>query len=301
MPVLLRETLRWLHPSADETLVDCTVGFGAHASEFLKRAGAGARLIGLDVDGAELTRTRKRLAAPNISFHHANYSQIAEVLKAEGLETCDVIFADLGVSSMQVDDATRGISYKHADAPLDMRMDSRLKVTATQLLATLPEQELSDALADLADETDHQRIASWIVAQRGIMPLDRTGQLTRLIMDAKGLSEKTWRSSASTRYGDIHPAAQTFQALRMLVNHELDSLGELLSIAPKLLSGGGRIGIISFHSGEDRMVKRAFRQGRSSGVYESISEKVIMPRPAEVRANPRSASAKFRWAQKSTD
>ena len=298
IPIMVREVLKLLAPRPGEIVADCTVGFGGHALQFASRIGPTGRLIGTDVDGPQLARTRRRLAsAPaQISLHHANYTQIADILGAEGIDGCDVLFADLGVSGMQIDDAASGISYKHDDAPLDMRMDARLARTAADVLATIPEDQLSRALRDLGDEPDHQRIAEWIVVQRYALPISRTGQLIRLIFDAKGLSKKNWRDQPSTRYGALHPAARTFQALRILVNDELAHLRRLLEIAPTCLRPGGRIGIISFHSGEDRLVKRAFRQGREADVYQRISPKPIVPQAPEVRANRRSASAKFRWA-----
>lgn len=267
--------------------------------EFIKRIGPTGRLIGMDVDGLELAYAEKRLKpgpAP-VSLHHVNYTGIAEVLRTEGIAGCDIIFADLGVSSMQVDDPARGISYKHDDAPLDMRMDGRSRPTAADLLTTIGEGELSRALWELSDEPDHERIANWIVQQRGVLPITRTSQLIRLIFHAKGLTDKSWRGHPATRYGRLHPAARTFQALRILVNDELTHLRRLLEVAPTCLGPGGRIGTISFHSGEDRLVKRAFRQGLRCGLYQQAASKVIVPGSGEIRANPRSASAKFRWAR----
>jgi 16S rRNA (cytosine1402-N4)-methyltransferase len=198
---------------------------------------------------------------------------------------------------MQVDDPRRGISYKE-DGLLDMRMDNRLPHTGAELLATLDRAELSRALWELADERDHEKIAQWIVAQREAAPITRVQQLVRLVFDAKGLSRKKWREDPSTRYGELHPAARTFQALRILVNDELNNLRKLLRVAPLCLRPGGRIGIISFHSGEDRLVKEALRYGWNAHVYAVFSHGPIRPGASEVRANPRSASAKFRWAIK---
>lgn len=298
VPVLLREVLQALNPREGDVVVDCTVGFGGHASEFIRRIGPTGRLIGLDVDGPELARTRERLAREGLpcSLHHASYTQVAEVLAREGLAGCDILFADVGVSSMQVDDPARGISYKHDDAPLDMRMDSRLKRTAADILAEISRDDLAEALRDLADEPDAQRIADWIVLQRGVTPLTRTGQLIRLTLNAKGLTERTWRDSPLTRFGQLHPAALTFQALRILVNQELDSIAALLELAPRVLVPGGRVGIISFHNGEDRLVREALARGLEAGLYRSLSPEAIAPSPAEARANWRSTSAKLRWA-----
>jgi len=199
---------------------------------------------------------------------------------------------------MQIDDPERGMSYKH-EGPLDLRMDDRLRQTGADLLNSLSEEELADALRDLADEPDHSKIARTIVTRRSVQPITRTSQLVQLILDAKGLDPKTWRrQQQASQAGSLHPAARTFQALRILVNDELGALREFLRIAPYCLRPGGRIGIISFHSGEDRLVKRSFRDGVRNGTYESAAPDVIVPQPEEVRSNPRSASAKFRWAIK---
>jgi 16S rRNA (cytosine1402-N4)-methyltransferase len=173
---------------------------------------------------------------------------------------------------MQVDNADRGISYKN-DGPLDMRMDKRLESTGADLLMTLSEEDLSKALWELSDEPDHARIAEWIVNQRRVMPITQVSQLVRLVFNSKGITERTWQKQQKTsRFGSLHPAARTFQALRILVNDEMKSLKTLLTTAPSCLRPGGRIGIISFQSGEDRLVKEAFSQGSADGSYEAISK-----------------------------
>jgi 16S rRNA (cytosine1402-N4)-methyltransferase len=300
VPVLLEEVMEWLRPAPGEVVVDCTVGYGGHTLEFMKRIGPAGRLVALDVDAAELERTRQRLSRENVpvSFHRGNFAGLGKVLSREKLDGFDIIFADLGVSSMQIDNPERGMSYKH-EGPLDLRMDDRLKQTGEDLLNSLSEEELANALSELADEPDHRKIARMIVARRAVQPITQTTQLVEVILDAKGLNAKTWRKQQQAEgLGTLHPAARTFQALRILVNDELGSLRELLRIAPYCLRPGGRIGIISFHSGEDRLVKQSFRDGVRNGTYESAARDVIAPRPEEVRSNPRSASAKFRWAIK---
>ncbi len=300
VPVLVEEVMEWLGPAPGEVVVDCTVGYGGHALEFMRRVGPAGRLIALDVDAAELERTRQRLSKENVpvSFHHSNFAGIAKVLNKEKLDGFDVIFADLGVSSMQIDDPERGMSYKH-EGPLDLRMDDRIRQTGADLLNSLSEEELANTLWELADEPDHRRIARMIVARRAEQPIARTSQLVQIVFDAKSLDARTWRrQQQASESGTLHPAARTFQALRILVNNELGSLKELLRVAPYCLRPGGRIGIISFHSGEDRVVKQSFREGIRTGTYESISRDVIVPQPEEIRTNPRSASAKFRWAIK---
>jgi 16S rRNA (cytosine1402-N4)-methyltransferase len=233
--------------------------------------------------------------AASIRTFHRNFAGLPAALAEAGVGQADIIFADLGVSSMQVDDPARGISYKAA-GPLDMRMDDRLARTGADLLATMSKHDLSRALLELSDEPDHAKIAQWIVNQRQVQPITQAEELVRLVMAAKGTTPKAWKKSAD--YHDLHPAARTFQALRILVNDELGALRELLRVAPDCLRPGGRIGIISFHSGEDRLVKAAFRDGLLAGVYAAISEHVIRPSQQEVRDNPRSSSAKFRWARK---
>jgi len=302
VPVLVGEVLEALAPRPGDVVADCTVGYGGHAAEFIRRIGPGGRLVGFDVDGQELERTAKRLqplaeqADVTLSLHPMNFAGLAAVLAEAGLDGCDVILADLGISSMQVDDPDRGVSYKH-DGPLDMRMDRRLKRTGADLLAALSQQELSAALWELSDEEDHAKIAHWIVAQREVQPIATTGQLARLVLNAKGFSPRS-RKRPWEVPGGLHPAAKTFQALRILVNDELGSLAQLLRVAPSCLHRGGRIGIISFHSGEDRLAKQAFCQGLRDGTFSAVSEHVIRPTAQEAAVNPRSASAKFRWARK---
>ncbi len=298
VPILVGEVMACLQPGPGDVVVDCTLGYGGHAREFLKRIAPGGKLIGLDVDAAELERTRARLGQTDVpvSFHRSNFGGIAKVLGQENLEGCDILFADLGVSSMQIDNPERGMSYKH-EGPLDMRMDDRLKRTGTDVLNSLSEDELAKMLWELADEPDHHRIARQIVARRAVEPITRTTQLVQVVFAAKGLDPKVWRRQRrAATSGSLHPAALTFQALRIFVNDELGALRQLLRVAPYCLRPGGRIGIISFHSGEDRLVKQAFREGVRTSVYTAAAEEVITPGAQEIRSNPRSASAKFRWA-----
>jgi 16S rRNA (cytosine1402-N4)-methyltransferase len=287
-----------LNPQPGQIVADCTLGYGGHAQEFIRRIGPTGRLIGFDLDGVELEKTRGRLGrlGTPLTVYHKNFAGIANVLREEQIDGYDIIFADLGVSSMQIDDPRRGISYKH-DGPLDMRMDERTKRTGADLLASLSHQELSKALLDLSDEPDHDLIARMIVAQRAVQPITQTSQLIRLVLNAKGFTEKTWKKQQKqSGFGSLHPAARTFQALRILVNDELSALKELLRVAPYCLRPGGRIGIISFHSGEDRLVKQSFRSGFEQGMYASTSKDALVPRIHEKMQNPRCASAKFRWA-----
>ena len=298
IPVLTKEVLEYLKPMQGEVVIDCTVGHGGHALEFIKRIGPNGKLIGLDVDSTELERTRQRLSEVStpVSFYYSNFAGISNVLGKEKLDGYDIIFADLGISSMQIDNPDRGFSYKYK-GPLDMRMDDRLKQNASDLLNSLSEEKLAKAFLELADEPDHKEIASQIIIERTERTITETGQLVDIIFDAKGIDQKAWRQQRRTdKIKSLHPAARVFQALRMLVNDELGCLRELLRVAPYCLRPGGRIGIISFHSGEDRIVKHSFRDGVKNGTYLSISESVIMPEKEEINSNPRSKSAKFRWA-----
>jgi 16S rRNA (cytosine1402-N4)-methyltransferase len=301
VPVLMREILDALAPKSGDIVADCTLGFGGHAGEFLRRISPGGKLVGFDLDEQQLQRTRQRLEAigaeASMSLRHSNYAGLAGAMAEENIDGFDIVFADLGVSSMQVDDPQRGFSYKHENAPLDMRMDARTQRSAADVLASIDVKTLSDALWEYADEEDHDKIAQWIVQQRQVRPIARTGDLTRLILNAKGFSTRGRRKPWQVP-GGLHPAAKTFQALRILVNDELGSLRQLLRVLPVCLKAGGRAGIISFHSGEDRLVKNAFREGLRSGVFEAASEDVIRPTGREVHDNPRSSSAKFRWARK---
>lgn len=311
VPILLNEVMDGLRPATGEVVADCTLGYGGHATEFLRRIGPAGRLIGFDVDAAQIEKTHVRLAEAvpdgKVSLHRANFAGIGNVLGPEGIEGYDIVFADLGVSSMQIDDPSRGFSYKH-DGPLDMRMDNRARRGAADLLATMTVEELSAALRELADEPDHAQIARRIVEHRARRPLRRTFELSDLVLEVKGLSRRKWREQAQAARQDsdaegprpsvrlLHPAARTFQALRILVNDELGALRQLLRVAPYCLRAGGRIGIITFHSGEDRLVESAFTEGATSGLYAHPLPEPIRPTPAERRDNPRSSPARFRWA-----
>lgn len=300
IPILVDEVMAALAPRPGEVVVDCTLGYGGHTEAFIARIAPGGRLIALDVDGRQLAQTRQRLGDQLVAmgFYHSNFAGVAKALQKENLSGCDILFADIGVSSMQIDNPDRGMSYKY-DGPLDMRMDERLRRTGADAVNTLTESELSEALRTLADEDDHARIAAAIVAHRRHSPLTRTQELVELVFAAKGMEIKTFKQQQRQSAGAApHPAAKTFQALRILVNDELGALAALLRTAPYCLNPGGRIGIISFHSGEDRRVKKAFKEGLDDGVYAAISDGAITPTRDEIAANPRSASAKFRWAVK---
>ena len=295
-PVLLDEVLAALAPRTGEVAVDCTVGWAGHAAELLRRVGPRGRLIGLDFDADNLPRARERLEAVGGPFalHHGNFAGLPAVLAAKGVPAVDVLLADLGMSSMQVDDAGRGFSYAR-DGPLDMRMDRSRGRTAAQVLATIAEADLRQALRELGDEPEAERVAAALVAARRQRPLERTGDVARVLLEAAGGG---WRLHPAPGRWDLHPAARTFQALRILVNRELANLGQLLRVLPGCLRPGGRAAVISFHSGEDRLVKAAFREGLHAGVYAAVAPEPVRASWAERQGNPRARSAKLRWARR---
>jgi 16S rRNA (cytosine1402-N4)-methyltransferase len=303
-PVLLAEVLAALAVQPGAIVVDCTVGWAGHAAELLRCAGPSGRLIGLDLDADNLPRARERLAGTGLSFglHQANFAGLPAVLASEGVAGADAVLADLGMSSMQVDDAERGFSYVR-DGPLDMRMDRTRGRSAADVLATISQEELARVLRDLGDEPEARRVAAAIVAARQRGPLRRTGELARVLLEASGSGgrQKQWRLHPKPGKWNTHPAARTFQALRILVNRELANLEQLLRVLPGVLRSGGTAAIISFHSGEDRLVKNAFRAGLHEGLYAAVSPEPIRAAFAERSANPRSRSAKLRWARRAPD
>jgi 16S rRNA (cytosine1402-N4)-methyltransferase len=300
-PVLLDEVLEALAPPPGGVVVDCTAGWAGHSCELLRRVGPAGRLIALDLDPENLQKARERLAEVGhpFSLHHMNFAGLAGVLGAEGIGAVDAVLADLGMSSMQVDDAGRGFSYAR-DGPLDMRMDRTRGRPASDLLATMAPEELARALRDLGDEPSADRLASAIVAAARAGQLARTGDLVSVIQQALGAPSR-WKLHPKPGKWNLHPAARTFQALRILVNRELSNLEQLLRLLPGVLRPGGRAAVISFHSGEDRLVKAAFRDGLRLGVYEAAADEPIRAGFTERSANPRSRSAKLRWARRAPD
>ncbi|MFO0864059.1 MAG: 16S rRNA (cytosine(1402)-N(4))-methyltransferase RsmH [Gemmataceae bacterium] len=297
-PILLRECLDWLDPQPGKVIVDCTTGFAGHSVEILQRLGPDGRLFCLDLDADNLPRARERLEAVGhpFSLHHTNFAGISQVLGEAGGIQADGVLADLGMSSMQVDDPGRGFSYSR-EGPLDMRMDRIRGKSAAQLLQSIDRDELQTQLRELGDELEAETIAAAIVKARGNQPLETTTQLAKLIQEAVG--QTTWQLKPTPGKWTTHPAARTFQVLRILVNRELANLTALLRQLPSLLKPGGRVAIISFHSGEDRLVKNAFKEGHRQGIWKSISDEFIRPSFQERQDNPRSRSAKLRTAERS--
>jgi 16S rRNA (cytosine1402-N4)-methyltransferase len=290
-PMMLKEVLRHLDPHPGEIAVDCTLGSGAHAHAILDAITPGGTLIGLDVDALELQRTTQRLRDAGFgpaafSAHHDNFTRLPDVLAATGLRTADMILVDLGVSSMQVEDPSRGFSYK-VPGPLDMRMNTSTGDGASQLLARVGEAELSRILVANADEPHAEAIAKLIAGS----PIKTTHLLERTVR--MGLNQALPALSKS----DVKMAVRrTFQALRIAVNDELNALDALLRVVPQCLSPGGRAVVITFHSGEDRRVKKAFKAGKQSGVYSSIAVDVVRSAQDETYTDRRAMAAKLRWA-----
>ena len=288
-PIMVDDILECLRPTAGEVAVDATLGGGGHARALLERLLPGGRLIGLDVDPIELPRSEARLRAagfgPEVfTAHHGNFAGLARLLAREGIAGADVIVADLGVSSMQLDNPERGFGYKES-GPLDMRMNPQKGLAASQLLARTPVDKLALMLEENADEPHAGSIAAAVKRAE----VQATGDLHRVVLAAlSDMALPEEEQKASVR--------RTFQALRIAVNDEFATLDWFLRTLPECLAPGGRVAILTFHSGEDRRVKKAFQSGYDDGLYAAISDEVIRSSRAEVRANPRASSAKLRWA-----
>ncbi len=294
VPVLLQPAIEFLVVRRGGTYIDATLGLGGHSWEIAKLLGAQGRLIGIDKDPAALERARERLMSPptgwesewpQIELVHASFAEVAQHV-APG--SVDGLLADLGVSSMQLQNPARGFSFQ-ADGPLDMRMNTQAGLTAEQVVNRFDERELADAIYEFGEERRSRRIARAIVRAR---PITTTAQLARVVSAAARPMNQAERR--------IHPATKTFQALRILVNRELEDLGELLraEAAPRVLRAGGRLVIISFHSLEDRIVKDALRDGGREGRYQVLTKKPVTAEEQEIDRNPRSRSAKLRAAEK---
>ncbi len=289
-PVLTRQVCELLDVQCGDTVLDATVGPGGHARLFAEALGPEGMLIGLDVDPVNLQLARQTLAgvACRVALLHANFAELGPALESIGVAQVDVLLADLGVSSTQLDDPSRGFSFQR-DGPLDMRMDPRLTVTAAELVNRLKERELGDLLYHNAQEPASRRIARWICEVRREGRITTTGRLAKIVADAVGVDPRSRKSK-------IHPATRTFLALRIAVNDEIRSLEALLAAAPERLKPGGRIGVIAFHSVEDKPVKMDFRRRKKEDVYRIVTKKPVVADADERRSNPRSRSAKLRVA-----
>ena len=282
-PILVRETMAVLALRPGEIVVDATLGYGGHARELLAAVQPGGKLIALDVDPIELPKTEARLRAlgfpdESIEVHRTNYAGLAQLLPPGG---ANAILADLGVSSMQLDNPERGFTYKH-EGPLDLRMNPARGQPASALLASLNEEKLAQMFAEFSDEP-HAAPLARALARSSIAT---TTELARRI-----------HAVLAPREADA-AVPRVFQALRIAVNDEFSALDTFLRHLPECLAPGGRVAILTFHSGEDRRVKHAFKAGLHAGIYAEIADEVLRPGAEEQRSNPRSSSAKLRWARR---
>jgi len=294
IPVLLEESLEYLNLRPGAVVVDATLGLGGHSAEIARRLGPTGRLIAFDRDEEAMNLAKSRFAAlaeelgssmPVVEFVARPFSEMAEVIKPR---TLDGLLADFGVSSLQLDQAQRGFSFR-ADGPLDMRMDARSELTAEQVVNQADEEDLANLIYESGEERRSRRIARAIVRAR---PITTTAELARIVS-----------AEAPPIKGEkIHPATRTFQALRIRVNDELGEIQSLLQLvsrsAGSLLKPGGRVVLISFHSLEDRLVKDSFREAANESVLKILTKKPIVAREQEAMRNPRSRSAKLRAAEK---
>jgi 16S rRNA (cytosine1402-N4)-methyltransferase len=290
VPVLLKESLDFLNVRAGGVVVDATLGFGGHSSAIARRLGGAGRLICFDRDEQAMGLAKARLEAlaaelgaemPTVEYVARPFSEIAAVIKPAEL---DGLLADFGVSSMQLDEAHRGFSFR-ADGPLDMRMDPRGELTAEQVVNQADEEDLANLIYEFGEERRSRRIARAIVRAR---PVTTTAELARIVSGC----------APPIKGEKIHPATRTFQALRIRVNDELGEIQTLLQSAGSLLKPGGRVVLISFHSLEDRLVKDSFRESAKDGVLEILTKKPVVAEEQEALRNPRSRSAKLRAAER---
>jgi 16S rRNA (cytosine1402-N4)-methyltransferase len=290
VPVLLEESLEFLAVRPGGVYADLTLGLGGHSAEIARRLGAKGKLIAFDRDPEAMSKAQARLAAlanelggemPTVEYVSRPFSEVAEVITPGAL---DGLLADFGVSSLQLDEAHRGFSFR-TDGPLDMRMDPRSGLTAEQVVNQVDEEELANLIYEFGEERRSRRIARAIVRAR---PITTTAELARVVSAV----------APPIKGEKIHPATRTFQALRIRVNDELQEIQSLLRSAGSLLKPGGRLVLISFHSLEDRLVKDALRDGAKAGQFELLTKKPVVATEQESLRNPRSRSAKLRAAKK---
>jgi len=286
-PVLVAEVVAALAPRADGAYVDCTLGLGGHTAALLA-AGAG-RVIGIDRDPNALAIAKQRLegAAGRVEFVHADYRELPRLLRDRGMERVSGVIADLGVSSMQLDDASRGFSFRMS-GPLDMRMDPSKGSSLAERLAGIDETTLADVIWRFGDERRSRRVARAIVTARDRGELDTTLALASAVR--RGVGAGSWQR--------IDPATRTFQALRIWVNGELEGLEQFVDDASAVLEPAGRLAIIAFHSLEDRAVKHTMRRLAAAGTVTQVTRRPTIPEEAEIEANPRARSARLRVVEK---
>jgi len=294
-PIMVDEIMDYVAAQPGETAVDCTLGYGGHSRILVEALQPGGKLYGLDVDPIEQPRTERRLRAAGhgteaFQARHMNFAGLPKLIAQEQLEGFDIVIADLGVSSMQIDNPERGFTFK-ADGPLDLRLNPGHGQSAAGLLTNTTVAKLAAILAENADEPRAELLSEAILLAQKTKPLRRTRQLAQTIQAA------LTNSAHYVSETDITDTQRrVFQALRIAVNDEFGALDSLLRVLPDCLKPSGRVAILTFHSGEDRRVKKAFQTGVRDGVYSSVSDKVIRAAFEERHSNPRSTSAKLRWA-----
>ena len=290
IPVLLEEIIEGLELKPGDNVIDCTVGAGGHAAVMLEKTAPNGQLLGLDLDEAALETARKRLGVhgSRAMLVYANYRDVEQVVRDHHFGPVQAALLDLGYSSMEIDDPERGFSFR-ADGPLDMRFDRHQELMAADLINTLNTDELAMILVKYGEERYARRIAERIIKERREKPIKDTQSLVKIISKAV---------PPFCRRGKIHFATRTFQALRIAVNNELGSLESVLPVMLDLLTPGGRLAVISFHSLEDRIVKNFFRQAASDGTAKILTKRPITAKTKEISDNPRSRSAKLRFAEK---
>jgi len=290
IPVLAEVLVEQIKLPQDAVMVDATIGHGGHSLLFGKRLGPKGAIIGLDVDITAIQRAQSVLEGLScrVILINSNFTDIADVVRAQGYEKVDFILADLGFCSAQMEDDTMGLSFQR-NMPLDMRLDKRLTTTAADIINRTDEKTLADLIYKYGEERASRRIARFIVERRHREPITSTGQLALIVSSALG---------KGGQWTKMHPATRTFQALRIAVNNELDNLEKMLGSAPSILGKNGFAAVISFHSLEDRIVKTNFRDNEQKGIYKIITKKPISPGREEISKNRRARSAKLRIAQK---
>jgi 16S rRNA (cytosine1402-N4)-methyltransferase len=287
VPVMVDEVREMICAHGPRVVVDATVGTGGHAAAIL--AATQARVLGIDRDEAALEIARERLAdcGDRVILRRGDFGEIARIVRDAGFDSADAILADLGMSSFALDDPERGFSFRF-EAPLDMRMDRSQKLRAYDLVNEETEADLADILHNWGEERAARRIARAIVEARRRRPLETTTELRAIVERVLG----------PRRRGGVHPATRTFQALRIAVNREMESLAALLRDGPGMLAAGGRMAVIAYHSLEDRAVKESFRELARGENYRAVTRKVLRPPPAEVARNPRARSARLRCIER---
>jgi len=290
IPVLLEEVVDNLSPEVGDLIVDATLGEGGHSREILNRIVPGGHLIAIDKDEAVIERARERLRQFDGKFTcvKGDFRHIGDILKAQGVDEIDGALFDLGMSSFQLDDPERGFSFLQ-DGPLDMQFGADSGISATEIVNKYGQERLADIIKNFGDERHAKLIAKTICSERKKKKISTTKELSYIITRAVGKKYRTQK---------LHPAARTFQAIRICANDELEAAEEGIVEAVEYLKPGGRVCVISFNSLEDRIVKNLFRERKKEGILKIITKKPLVPSTDEIRSNPRARSAKLRVAER---